>query len=508
MKKTILLFCIIALSAVACQKQQEATVSVRGVELDIKQATIQKTKTIALVATVSPANATNKKVSWESDNSSIASVSSDGVVTGVDNGTTTITVMTQDGGFKDECTIKVTNAPAPEVIHVTSVSLSKTEITIKDNESSQLTTTVLPENATDKSVTWTSDNEEIARVSSTGLVSGVDAGTANITATTTDGGFKASCKVNVSSSGTHTPKRPSGTGWTKTDVPGYEGLVLYNFCGTYLSKSRNINVVDVDTTKYQLKFWYNGSRYTASQILKNTKSIVSMNGAYEVASIFIQIDGWGKAYIENDQIGTTGVANWKNDGGVCLDKKGHIAFLNTIMKEPDEKGSGSYGRTLSDQRTYYRNPKLVSSVYSSVFSSAPLMIYGYDPVGLTFVPSGAGSYYNPNNKNSEDPYYHQSQTHPRTAIAVDGNGHILMITVDGRQTKTTPQRIGLSCKDFTQFMVDNFNPKHCLNMDGGGSTTLCIAGMGNADNVVNHPIDDDKVDQERQVSSFFYVVKK
>ena len=84
-----------------------------------------------------------------------------------------------------------------EDVHVTSVSLNKNTLSMEEGDTEQLTETVLPNNATDKSVTWSSNNTSVATVSSTGLVTAVSAGSATITVTTTDGGYTASCAVTV-----------------------------------------------------------------------------------------------------------------------------------------------------------------------------------------------------------------------------------------------------------------------------------------------------------------------
>ena len=84
-----------------------------------------------------------------------------------------------------------------EDVHVTSVSLNKNTLSMEEGDTEQLTETVLPSNATDKSVTWSSNNTAVATVSSSGLVTAVSAGSATITVTTTDGGYTASCAVTV-----------------------------------------------------------------------------------------------------------------------------------------------------------------------------------------------------------------------------------------------------------------------------------------------------------------------
>ena len=84
----------------------------------------------------------------------------------------------------------------PETVKVTGIALDKTEVTIKEGEKTTLTATITPSDATTKDITWTSDNETVATVTD-GVVSGLSAGSATITATTVDGEFTASCVVTV-----------------------------------------------------------------------------------------------------------------------------------------------------------------------------------------------------------------------------------------------------------------------------------------------------------------------
>ena len=81
-------------------------------------------------------------------------------------------------------------------VHVTGVTLNKNSTSIEEGETEQLTETVAPSNATDKSVTWSTSNSSVATVSN-GLVTAVSPGSANITVTTTDGGYTATCAVTV-----------------------------------------------------------------------------------------------------------------------------------------------------------------------------------------------------------------------------------------------------------------------------------------------------------------------
>ena len=169
-------------------------VSVTGVSLNKSTLTLEVGEEETLVPTVSPSDASNKKVSWSSNNEAAATVDADGLVSAVAEGTATITVTTEDGGKTATCAVTVT-APST-IIEVESISLNKSTATVKIGNSETLTVTYTPSNAnTGKSVTWASDANGIATVNN-GVVTGVSEGVAHITATTPNG-KSASCTVTV-----------------------------------------------------------------------------------------------------------------------------------------------------------------------------------------------------------------------------------------------------------------------------------------------------------------------
>ena len=169
-------------------------VPVQSVSLDKTELSLNVGENATLTATVMPANADNKAVTWSSNNTSVATVDNTGKVTAVAAGSAVITVTTTDGGKTATCTVTVTNPDIP----VQSVSLNKTELSLIIGENATLIATVLPENAVNKAVTWSSSNTAIATVDANGKVTAVAAGEAIITVTTTDGGKTATCTVTVS----------------------------------------------------------------------------------------------------------------------------------------------------------------------------------------------------------------------------------------------------------------------------------------------------------------------
>ena len=146
---------------------------------------------VQLRATVTPDAATDKSVSWSTGNANVATVDVNGLVTAVGVGTTTITCTNSAG---QTATIDITVEPTL----VTSISLDRNTATLNAGESLALSVTVLPDDATDKSVTWTSSNDGVATVDADGVVTAVGTGVAEVTATANDGsGLSASCSVTV-----------------------------------------------------------------------------------------------------------------------------------------------------------------------------------------------------------------------------------------------------------------------------------------------------------------------
>ncbi len=160
----------------------------KSVSVAPKKATVRAGEACVLVATAKPL-AASQVFEWKSSAPLVASVSQDGQVTALAPGKAKITAKTLNGKTA-ACTITV---PVP----VAGVSLSKAVLNLVLNKKAVLKATVLPANAADKRVSWSSDNPAVATVSAKGSVKGVSAGTATITAVTRDGGFVGECRVSV-----------------------------------------------------------------------------------------------------------------------------------------------------------------------------------------------------------------------------------------------------------------------------------------------------------------------
>ena len=171
-------------SSTCTVKVSAKVVAVTSITLDKTSLSLKVGETETITATVNPDNATDKSVAWGSSDVSVATVS-DGKVTAKKSGTAIITA--KSGSCIAECTVTIS-------VDVESVTLDKTSLSLAVGETAQLTAMVKPDDATDKTVTWTSSDESIAKVAD-GKVTAVKSGKATVTAKC--GGKTAECAVTV-----------------------------------------------------------------------------------------------------------------------------------------------------------------------------------------------------------------------------------------------------------------------------------------------------------------------
>lgn len=282
---------------------------------------------------------------------------------------------------------------------------------------------------------------------------------------------------------------PSGTGWTTTAIR--DGIVYYAFSGkdpvTNVRQEAFAIDLDLSKTQYEVKLTYTSPTVVTSDVHTKYNAIATMNAGYEAGSIYIRSDGKDKSSLPNTSIGSTGVPNWKSEAAFVADGKRSIELVTTGKLIRPYKSPDDIKSLISSQRNY-----CLKRTEPYIITSSPMLIDDYNPVGTTFINSTISNW---SSLNSEEPQYHQRKRHPRTAVALTENNHFIMFVVDGR----TNESLGMSAKELTEFLVQNFNPQYALNMDGGGSTTLCVEGQGDATtHVVNYPCDNSKHDHDGQ----------
>ncbi|MBR6203676.1 MAG: Ig-like domain-containing protein [Candidatus Methanomethylophilaceae archaeon] len=169
-------------------------VKVNGVVLNPATLSLEEGGQGKLTVTVSPSNATNKNVTWSTSNASVATVSN-GVVTAKSQGTATITVTTVDGKLATTCDVTVVGS---SVVPVTGIALDKRTMDLEKGQTGTIVATVMPDNATNKTINWSTKDSSVATVSN-GVVTAVGAGTTDIAATSADGKVTTLCHVTVTS---------------------------------------------------------------------------------------------------------------------------------------------------------------------------------------------------------------------------------------------------------------------------------------------------------------------
>lgn len=182
-------------------------VAVSGITLNNSTLSLTTGQNFTLQAMLSPSNATNKEVTWESSDAGVAAVSKDGVVTAKKAGKATIVAKAADeSGKYASCVVTVTEVKK----EVTGVTLNKSSLNLGIGGSEVLSATVLPADATNKQVTWLSSTPSVATVSQSGVVTGVKEGTTQISVITAEGSKTAICSVTVSGQAQTEPGTQTG----------------------------------------------------------------------------------------------------------------------------------------------------------------------------------------------------------------------------------------------------------------------------------------------------------
>jgi len=270
-----------------------------------------------LASTIAPANAGNKNLIWTSNNIAVATVSSTGMVTAVSSGTAIITVTTADGGKTDTTEITITDQEL-----VGSITVTPTTATIAMDNVRQLTATISPVTASNKNITWTSSNTNVATVNSFGLVTSVAAGTCNITVTTQDGNKKAIAAITVS-------PRPinkiistcdTNTGWTSSNTLTVDstdkkvGTASLKSVGLSNEDFKRVFSTPINTgsnlTNGNLQFWYfvsDISAFTAvNQVELGSGGAADKNEFNWNIGIGTLQNGWNLVTLPFSTAGTTG----------------------------------------------------------------------------------------------------------------------------------------------------------------------------------------------------------
>ena len=304
---------------------ETTTVDVEKVSLNKSATTLTEGESETLTATITPSNATgDKTVKWSSSNEAVATVDSNGKVTAKKAGTAVITA-TSSNGKTAGCTVTVKQ----KEIAITGISLNKSTTSLTEGESETLTATITPLNATgDKTVKWSSSNEAVAAVDSNGKVTAKKAGTAVITATSSNG-KTAGCTVTVKQKDTYTGLRDvNGTltyfnngqaDKTYTGFVSYAGNNYYVINGVVDTSYTNVTYDGKDwlyVENGKVRYDYTGIRPNENGWwrIENGKVNFNYTGVAENENGWWRIEG-GKVNFDYNGIAENENGWWKIEGG-------------------------------------------------------------------------------------------------------------------------------------------------------------------------------------------------
>lgn len=236
------------------------------------------------------------------------------------------------------------------------------------------------------------------------------------------------------------------------------GLVWHNYTGvdSISAAPQIVNVLefDLDEPSLRLAYSYYPDKEVLSEVARDTKAVAATNASFGAPHTFIRIDGETWCDIEVDE----GSRDWwKHEAAVWYDGKSELGFYN-FDGEP-EKAVEAYRK----------------DTHPNLLSGTPILI---DDYRLPEWDVAHGKGYGAKRSTIQ-------KRHPRTAIALTADRHLLLVTVDGRWAGKAS---GMSCNELRLFLVRYFNPQYAMNMDGGGSSSMFVRGRGDEDTgIVSYP---------------------
>lgn len=442
-----------------CQVTVARNVPLKGVSLSTDTYTFTGLgQTYLIVPVFSPFNASNQNITWTSSDPSVATVSAQGLVTCLKKGTATIKLVTQDGGYTAE--FKVTVSPSDR-INVTGVKLSSYSAELSKGGTCQISASVLPSNATEKGLKYSSKNTSVATVSASGAVTAVNYGTTQIVVSSVDGGYSENFTVTIPEPVVESPtvtmqeyvrgvwiatvaniNFPSKSGLSSDELRAEIDNIMNNVvqmglntvyfqvrpCGDALYPSQyypsSAYVVGAQGDKLPLDIlgyaveaaharglslhaWINPYRVTQNTTL--TSKLASSNPA-------VKNPGWvisdGKKLYLNP--GLPEVRNYIIDGVMEIVRNYNVDgihfddyfYPNDLSKWDDSEAYGKYGNGLSlEDWRRANNDALIKGVHDAVESYNSAISFGVSPAGVWGKKSNALPDGTDNIGNTNQTYY-------------------------------------------------------------------------------------------------------
>lgn len=344
--------------------EAECAVTVRpagvtGVTLDKESLTIAVGSSEQLRAAVLPESAENKTVVWRSSDSSVAIVTNDGTVIGRKAGTAEITVTTVEGGHTKRCTVEV-----KEAVSVTSVRIEpvapviqtmqgKTLSLERDGQRERLTATVMPAEATDKTVTWSSSDEKVVAVSQDGQVSAVSPGTGRVTVTSNaNTNALDSCEVTVSGITLSESAVELKVGQSKdvvaTAYGRASGRLVWTSDDPTVASGANDKIVGLSIGKTTVRVAAPGTNYEKSIEVTVAENTVRIDAAVNAGDVLYFSDLLSRLNGASQE-GTTGKAGLKSITNLSVSTREGIIHYGYISPDTPNHGVGG-------SETYYVSP--------------------------------------------------------------------------------------------------------------------------------------------------------
>ena len=413
-------------------------VPLKAIALNKEKIEIGAESQVQLIVSYTPSNATYKNITWTSSDSNIAIVDENGLVTTKHKGSAIITAKSSNGLTKD-CMVVVTN----EFIHVTSITLSNNQYTVKVGEKIGITPVITPSNATNPKVTITSSNPNLVKVLEDGNIEGVREGVTTITVTTVDGNKKATAYVVV--------------------------------------KNRNTSIQYTDGTT--IKYWYDDSYKT-----------------YAITHIWVK-----NAYEQfkgemSDKFGTLSSPSYmttkaaKKNPGKTLISINASSHVSTAFNRPLYEVDRAYNNTIPSPIVIFDGKVLrdYSTKHNQPLNN--MRIYGMDKDGnLKYYPIAANKDQNVGlakrilddgvkytfsfqpalvSNGKEETYRITKDNNIRQSICqIDANNFIYITNISSNRS------IGFSTYSLAKKMVE-LGCQTGFNLDGGGSTSIYYVKKG------------------------------
>ena len=249
------------------------TQQAEGIKLSVTKISLGVGNSYNVGTTITPSDATDKTVTWTSQDTSIARVTTDGKITGVAVGSTVVAARIKSGEVA-YVTVTVTDV-------LKGITLDQTKKTLQAGKSFLLNVTFKPVNATNQKVSWSSSDNSIAKVNELGKVTGVKGGTAMITCKSDEGGFTANCIVTVK-------ELVSNVKLNKTSQRMTVGGTT-NLIATVTSETASNKKVKWITSNKKIATVNQNGKVTAKKLGKCTITATATDGSKESATCNIHV---------------------------------------------------------------------------------------------------------------------------------------------------------------------------------------------------------------------------